>query len=190
MSRARVRAAARATGRPSSSAGRARPAGTSRFVASIPGANPTTDCGERLRAARRPELPGYEGTDHDRSCACEDRERAKTDQRPAEQLSGQRREQRRHGWKLDVPALKMQPGNGVIQLIAVPAVSPGDGKLQRALQRDDDENRPDRKRYDRFRCGTCRHGTKPRTQRHPRVIGSRNRVLRYRREHRRLSRVA
>ena len=126
----------------------------SRLVASIPGDEPDHHRGERLRAARRPELAGDEGTDHHRSRAREDRERAQADQRPAEQLAGQRREQRRHRRELDVAALQVQAGDGVVQLVAVPAVASGDGKLQRALQRDDDEHRAGRERDRRLLCGS------------------------------------
>jgi pyridoxine 5'-phosphate synthase PdxJ len=51
--------------------------------------------------------------------------KAQADQRPAKQLTSQRREQRRHRRKLDVAALEMQPGDGVVQLIPVPAVPSG-----------------------------------------------------------------
>ncbi len=93
---------------------------------------------ERLRAPRRAELAGDERADQHRSRAREDRERAQPDERPAEQLSGERRKQRRHRRELDVAALKVQAGDRVVQLVAVPAVPSGDGELQRALQRDDD----------------------------------------------------
>ena len=109
-----------------------------------PRPEPDDHGGERLRTARRPELAGDEGADQHRSGAREDRERAQADERPAEQLSGQRREQRRHRRELDIAALEMQAGDGVVQLVAVPAVPSGDGELQRALQRDDDEDGPSR----------------------------------------------
>ena len=102
--------------------------------------------GERLRTARPPELAGDESTDQHRSGAREDRERAQADERPAEQLAGERREQRRHRRELDVAALQMQAGDGVVQLVAVPAVPSGDGELERALQRDDGEHRAGRER--------------------------------------------
>ena len=114
--------------------------------------------GERLRTARRPELARDERTDQHRSRAREDRDRAQADERPAEQLSGERREQRRHRRELDIAALEMQAGDGVVQLVAVPAVSSGDGELQRALQRDDDEHGPGRERDRRLHCGPVRHG--------------------------------
>ena len=114
--------------------------------------------GERLRAARRPELAGDEGADQHRSRAREDRERAQADERPAEQLSGQRREQRRHRRELDVAALQMQAGDGVVQLVAVPAVASGDGELERALQRDDCEDRAGRECDRALLCGPERHG--------------------------------
>ena len=98
--------------------------------------------GERLRATRRPELAGDEGADQHRPRGCQDRERAQADQRPAEQLPRQRREQRRHRRELDIPALQMPPGNRVVQLVAMPPVPPGDGELKRALQRDDDKDGP------------------------------------------------
>ncbi len=139
-----------------------------------PRREPDHDRRQRLRTPRRPELPGHEDTDHDRSRAREDREYAKTDQRPAEQLSRQRREQRRHRRKLDIPALKMQPGDGVIQLIPVPAVPRGDSKLQRALQRDDDENRPDCKRSDRLQRTPVSTPPSLEPQRHPRLTRSRS----------------
>ena len=124
---------------------------------------------ERLRTARRPELPGDEGTDHDRSRACEDRERAKTDQRPAEQLSGQRREQRRHRRKLDVPALEMQPGDGVIQLVAVPAVPPGDGKLSAHFNATTTRTGLTANATAAFTGAPVSHGAKPRTPASPRA---------------------
>ena len=113
---------------------------------------------ERLRTARRPELARNKGTDQHRSGARKNRERAQADERPAEQLSGQRREQRRHRRELDIAALEMQPGDGVIQLVAVPAVSSGDGELQRALQRDDDEDGPGREDDRALLCAPLRHG--------------------------------
>ena len=114
--------------------------------------------GERLRTARRPELARDEGTDEHRSGAREDRERAQADERPAEQPSRQRREQRRHRRELDVAALQMQAGDGVIQLVAMPAVPSGDGELQRALQRDDEEHGSGREGDRAFLCARVRHG--------------------------------
>jgi hypothetical protein len=40
----------------------------------------------------------------------------------------------------------MHTGDGVVQLVAVPAVPSGDRELQSALQRDDDKHRPGRER--------------------------------------------
>ena len=92
----------------------------SRFVREHPGENPiitaASVCARRVApSSRATSAP----TTH-RSGAREDRERAQADQRPAEQLSGQRREQRRHRRELDVAALEMQAGDGVVQLVAVP----------------------------------------------------------------------
>jgi hypothetical protein len=58
----------------------------------------------------------------------------------------------------------MQAGDGVIPLVAVPPVPSGDGKLQRTLQRNDDEDRHSREHDRRLLCGPVRHDpTKPRT---------------------------
>ena len=113
---------------------------------------------KRLRTARRPELAGHKGTDQHRPRARKNRESAQADQRPAEQLSGQRREQRRRRRELDVAALKMQPGDGVVQLIAMPAVPSGHREFQRALQRDNDEDRPRREDDRALLCAPLRHG--------------------------------
>ncbi len=110
---------------------------------------------ERLRAARRSELAGGESTDQHCSGARENREGAEPDERPTEELPGQRREQRRHRRELDVAALEMQAGDGVVQLVAVPAVSSGDGKLESAFQRDDDENGPAANAISALSAGLC-----------------------------------
>jgi hypothetical protein len=118
---------------------------------------------KRLRTARRSELARHKGTDQHRPRARKNRESAQADQRPAEQLSGQRREERRDRRELDITALEMQAGDGVIQLVAVPAVTSGDCQLQRALQRDNDENGPSREDDRALLCAPLRHGPKPRT---------------------------
>ena len=118
---------------------------------------PDHDRCERLRPARRPELTGDKGADEHRSGAREDRERPQADERPAEQPSGQRRKQRRHRWELDIAALKMQAGDGVIQLVAMPAVTSGDRELQRALQRDDEEHGSGREDDRAVLCPRVRH---------------------------------
>jgi hypothetical protein len=115
--------------------------------------------GQRLSTTRRPELARNQRTDEHGSRAREDRDRTKADERPAEQPSIERSEQRRHRRELDIAALEMQAGDGVIKLVAVPAVSSGDGKLQRGLQRNDDEYGPDGERDGRFHCGPV--GTPP-----------------------------
>jgi hypothetical protein len=89
--------------------------------------------GERLRPARRPELARDKSTDKDGCSAREDRGRAQADERPAEQLSVKRRKQRRHRREFDVAALEMLAGDGVIQLVTMPAISSGDGEFRRAL---------------------------------------------------------
>ena len=113
--------------------------------------------GERLRTTRRPELTGDEGADQHRPGAGENRERAQTDERPAEQLAGQRREQCRHRRKLDVSTLQMQAGDGVVQLVTVPAVPAGNGELERTLHRHDDEHRTGRECHRRPRRGPGCH---------------------------------
>jgi hypothetical protein len=67
-------------------------------------------------------------------------------------------EQRRRRRELDVAALEMQAGDSVVKLVTVPAVASGDCELQRALQRDDDEDRPGREGRRRLLCGPERHG--------------------------------
>jgi len=73
------------------------------------------------------------------------------------ELSGQRREQRRRRRELDVAALEMQAGDGVIQLVTVPAVASGDGNFERTLQHDDAEHRTRRKGDRHLLCGPVRH---------------------------------
>jgi hypothetical protein len=51
----------------------------------------------------------------------------------------------------------MQAGDRVIQLVAVPAVSSGDGELQRALQRDDEEHGRGGERDCPLVCRPVRH---------------------------------
>jgi hypothetical protein len=52
----------------------------------------------------------------------------------------------------------MQAGDGVIQLVSVPAVTSGDGELQRALQCDDEEDGPSREDDRALLCAPVRHG--------------------------------
>ena len=51
----------------------------------------------------------------------------------------------------------MQPGDGVVQLITMPAVPPSDSKLQDALKHHHDEDRPGRERNDGFHCRARGH---------------------------------
>jgi hypothetical protein len=113
--------------------------------------------GERLGTTRRSELARDECADDHRSRAREDRERAQAEQRPAEQVAGKCRKQRRQRRELDVAALQMQACDGVVQLVAMPAVASRDGELQRALQRDDGEHRAGCECDRRLRCGPERH---------------------------------
>jgi hypothetical protein len=109
-----------------------------------PRAERDQDCGQRLRAPRRAKLARDENTDEHRPGTREDRERAKPDQRPAEQHPRERRQQRRHRRKLDVAALQMPTRDRVVELVAMPAVPPRDREGQRALERDHEEHRAQR----------------------------------------------
>ncbi len=122
-----------------------------------PGREPDHHGRERLRATRRSELACDEGADQHGARAREDRERAQADEGQAEQLPGKRGNQRRHGRELDVAALQVPAGDGVVQLVAVPPVSSRDGKLERALQCDDHHHRHGRKRDGHLLCGPVCH---------------------------------
>jgi hypothetical protein len=52
----------------------------------------------------------------------------------------------------------MQAGDRVIQLVAMPAVTSGDGELQRTLQRNDEQDGPSREDDRALLCGPVRHG--------------------------------
>ncbi len=102
------------------------------------------DRGERLRAPVRAEIARDERRDDDRRDAGKHREGAEPEQRPAVERVREGGDQRRHGRELDVAALEMAAGDGVVERVAVPAVPVGERKLERGLQQDDDRHRPKR----------------------------------------------
>jgi hypothetical protein len=118
----------------------------SRLVPSIPGENPIITAAS---VCARRAAPSSRAT------------RAPTTTVPALArivIARKRREQRCRRRELDVAAQQMQACDGVVQLIAVPAVTSRDRELQRALQRDDREHRAGREGGRRLRCGLERHG--------------------------------
>jgi pyruvate/2-oxoglutarate dehydrogenase complex dihydrolipoamide acyltransferase (E2) component len=108
---------------------------------------------ERLRLATAAELPGDQRREHDRRRAGEDREATEADERPAEQQARRRREERRHGRELHVPALQMPARHRVVELVALPAVPPGERQGETALQEQHEEQRRDRERGQPTRRG-------------------------------------
>ena len=130
----------------------------SRLVASIPGENPITTAASVCARRDAPSSRATSAPTTTVPAAARIVIARKADERPAEQLAGQRREQRRHRRELDIAALQVQAGDGVVELVAVPAVASGDGELQRALQRDDGEHGAGRECDRRPLYGPERHG--------------------------------
>ena len=101
--------------------------------------------GDRLRSPTAAELGRDPRSDNDGAGAGENREQPETHQRPAEQRSGQRRDQKPDRRELDVSALEVQTRHGVVERVSMPAVASRERQLQARLDGSDRKHRGHRK---------------------------------------------